>query len=1127
MVSKYFLYPDLVNDLFQAKQLTIMFHKFNQFFVIILLINDHCTMKPFRNNNLNIQFRIWCFTLCCFLAFRTNTSAQGYSTITYTNENGLGGSNFFDIIQDSKGRLWVGSFANGVNCFDGESWKNYTKFEGLLNDRVINFFEDRDGAIWFHHPLTGGSAASRLLSNGQIIHYSQFNHGIPKGVLMYDRYKQKPIVMGGAPDWLIYEFNYASDTFEKTGRKLLPEDITRKYEIIYLSNDYYRDRYILKGIDTTTKTADCFIWNKGKITPLLQNNTVLDLYKAGIDCGQFLSGGATNIGVEGHCMGADSLVITASAQGIFVYRSGMWKKLPPPRLTQPVYGFEQPLRLGKLVNISYDYSQGGIIAIWDLKETNQYLLAEYEPTTMKLIRSLQFASPYSPMFAMKDKAGTYWVSTESNVTRILPYQYFIPADIPGYPKKANALIQAGDRGIWLASYGYGLARFNGIFIEKPLFPGLHTSRFLGGSTMYQGRMVFSMEPITDSGRDLMVFDGLHKSFLTNLWTTTYYLSTNKQGDLLRGTVEKGLWILPAGKSIESDSSVWIKINHRKGLQLEKVKNVVQDDFKRYWMSDDKGLALYDPAQDTVWNWLQEDNKLEFLVMSMDIDQRGNLWLGTERGLYFLENRRTIDGKFQIKKHLLSVGNDIIGISPITVCKQYDANTLILGNSFGYYLLDINSYCRDTQKAIIRPFQKRTGNYTGSDVAQNLVCMDSDRNIWLLTSNGAVRHEPAAYIADTIPPGISIDSISAGQRTLSGRSLVDIVLNNTERSPTIYFHTNKGPFLYNNTVIRYRISNETKRSDQADTWKILSNSDSITFQYLSPGKYVFEMQALKEGMESKIAKIRFCINPPDWQRWWFWMIIFITGVLTATYVFVKQQKINQQKIHIEKDKTLLEKVSKEKNKLQVQVIASQLNPHFIKNAVQWLQMRMQQDKEAVKVVGKLSENIKTVFVNSRENKPFHALKMELLMVDNYLFIQQCRFRDKLSYELPEPDSLKAIEEINIPMLMIQIHVENAVEHGIRNQNNGVGKVMVQIREDDDYIVVTIIDDGVGRAAAKLIGSQGTESGTKMLKELEKIYNQQNKWKISQHYEDDIFVNDQGIKHGTRAIVRIPKQYNYQL
>jgi sensor histidine kinase YesM len=204
----------------------------------------------------------------------------------------------------------------------------------------------------------------------------------------------------------------------------------------------------------------------------------------------------------------------------------------------------------------------------------------------------------------------------------------------------------------------------------------------------------------------------------------------------------------------------------------------------------------------------------------------------------------------------------------------------------------------------------------------------------------------------------------------------------------------------------------------------------------------------------------------------------------------------------------------------------LNPHFINNALQWLQIRLdnKDDEEGVSVIAKLSENIRAVFSHSRAQTNVHSLRDELKLTENYLYVQKRRFRDKLQYELPDVACLHELMVFPIPLLMIQIHVENAVEHGIRNKKTP-GTVSVRCVQEGDALMITIEDDGVGRNAAKKIGSMGTGNGVLMLQEVQSFYNTQNDQVISQTYTDDICIDEAGNRFGTRMTIRIPLNYTY--
>jgi sensor histidine kinase YesM len=210
-----------------------------------------------------------------------------------------------------------------------------------------------------------------------------------------------------------------------------------------------------------------------------------------------------------------------------------------------------------------------------------------------------------------------------------------------------------------------------------------------------------------------------------------------------------------------------------------------------------------------------------------------------------------------------------------------------------------------------------------------------------------------------------------------------------------------------------------------------------------------------------------------------------------------------------------------------LIVNQLNPHFINNALQLVQVRVYNDQESVRVIDKLARNIHLIFQNSRDKKPFYSLAEEMVLVRNYLYIQHQRFGSNLCYALPEEDELHEIGWVQVPLMQIQIHVENAIEHGIRNQPDGQGRVTVAIADAGPVLNITVEDSGVGRARAHQLGSRGNHQGTRMLAELHVIFNRYNPLPIRSYYEDDIFRNDAGEAYGTRVHLSIPKSYRYDL
>jgi len=151
-----------------------------------------------------------------------------------------------------------------------------------------------------------------------------------------------------------------------------------------------------------------------------------------------------------------------------------------------------------------------------------------------------------------------------------------------------------------------------------------------------------------------------------------------------------------------------------------------------------------------------------------------------------------------------------------------------------------------------------------------------------------------------------------------------------------------------------------------------------------------------------------------------------------------------------------------NEIKFKMMASQINPHFLFNALESIRMKahLKGEKEisqVVRLLGKLMR--KNLEVSRRKT----TLEDEFDIVRCYLDIQKFRYEDRLRYALNiEPDA----ERIPIPPLIIQPLVENAVIHGLENKEEG-GTVTVNVRFlGTDELLVEVVDDGAGMSDRKI-------------------------------------------------------------
>lgn len=162
--------------------------------------------------------------------------------------------------------------------------------------------------------------------------------------------------------------------------------------------------------------------------------------------------------------------------------------------------------------------------------------------------------------------------------------------------------------------------------------------------------------------------------------------------------------------------------------------------------------------------------------------------------------------------------------------------------------------------------------------------------------------------------------------------------------------------------------------------------------------------------------------------------------------------------------LLENVRQEKEMqhlTELQLIQAQVNPHFLYNTLDtivWLIEGGMTD-DAVEMISSLSIFFRTSLSKGNDIIPLSEEERHTL---SYMEIQQYRYRDILEFEINIPKELSGIP---VPKLSIQPLAENALYHGIKNRR-GKGKILIEGREEEDALVLTVSDNGQGMTPERL-------------------------------------------------------------
>ncbi|MEQ8711886.1 MAG: histidine kinase [Cyclobacteriaceae bacterium] len=178
-----------------------------------------------------------------------------------------------------------------------------------------------------------------------------------------------------------------------------------------------------------------------------------------------------------------------------------------------------------------------------------------------------------------------------------------------------------------------------------------------------------------------------------------------------------------------------------------------------------------------------------------------------------------------------------------------------------------------------------------------------------------------------------------------------------------------------------------------------------------------------------------------------------------------------------------------NEIELNYLKSQLNPHFIFNALNSIRALVGEDPDKCKeAITQLSHILRNSLI--LDKKRLISFSDEMRTVNDYLALETIRFEERLKTKFKfHPDS----SQYNVPPMMIQTLVENAIKHGISNLTAG-GVIDINTEVVDRSLIIQIKNSGKYKNGAK-IKKSGTGNGlVNTKKRLELIYGNAASFKI---------------------------------
>lgn len=141
--------------------------------------------------------------------------------------------------------------------------------------------------------------------------------------------------------------------------------------------------------------------------------------------------------------------------------------------------------------------------------------------------------------------------------------------------------------------------------------------------------------------------------------------------------------------------------------------------------------------------------------------------------------------------------------------------------------------------------------------------------------------------------------------------------------------------------------------------------------------------------------------------------------------------------------------------QLRALRAQLQPHFLFNTLQAIAVTARRDADAtVRMTALLGDLLRQTLCERARD--LVTLAEERQMLQPYLELQQLRFADRLTVVVELPADVLQAE---VPDLLLQPLVENALQHGIERQP-GAGTIAIRARRCGEHLELTVADDGAG-------------------------------------------------------------------
>ncbi|RZS99668.1 sensor histidine kinase [Aquimarina brevivitae] len=936
-------------------------------------------------------------------------SGQSNQLQSYTLEDGLPQSQVFDMLQDEKGYLWLGTQGGGLSRFNGEEFKVWNEEDGLLSNYIFSLAQRNDSLF---------IGTRRGLS----IKYKQHFHNVegPK-INKIIRLNNKILL---ATNIGLYQFNKNEGLQKLNLNPNLNTSIIN--DIVYDGKLYWiaSNKGLWKFSELTNDSKILARHSAFNFTAASIHNDVL--YTAAVDIG------ILTIQTKGKSYGNDWIYNTSSINHMTVhYKDELWLATDSQGIVIiHLNTLNQSGTIGKKNGLKVSHIRKTIIDrqsnIW-IATSGGGLYKYFENNFIHFDENNGLKG--DRVYAVHAVNDEIWASnSEAGLVKIDSTGIFhIPQDDRLAEIKIKTITSDTSGNIWAGTDGKGI-----LFKQRIVKDSIAIDTIRTVPEQQEFEVLTDTVQVTSFKNHLIDSDtGLPSDWIRTLvvqgdtvWAATYSTGILRfQYDLKRKRLRKVK-----------------KFGSRNGIKDLQMSHMILAPDNKIWYATQNGHLGYieNDKVNHLGNIINQKTAINSLLIHNDY-----LYLGTGgRGIYYSDLNKNVAFK-KIK------GNKELYSNNIYQMVFDDVGNLWVGSEKGVDKIELDS---DNTILDIYHFGRNDG-FLGIETCLNASINDNRGNLWFGAIYGLTKYHPVTSTKEAIKPQIFFENIEVSYSSIDSINVNawakdNHVLKLSPKQTELSFSyktidlDHPGDIKY-----RYKLNNSE--------WSPWSSESKQNFAGLAYGPHVFSAQSRNfRYKESDPITFHFFIDSPIYKKTWFqWSvlggIVLLIALITFSSVRRFKKKNQEEKKRLEMQNHLLS--------LEQKALRLQMNPHFIFNALNGIKAMSTSNPVKMKTtINTFATLLRETLYNSR--KDYITLDQEMKTIQHYVEIEKLMSNKPFKYQISLDLDIDP-EEILIPPMLIQPFVENAVRHGIL-KGEGEGLLKIKFRAEDDFLVCSVEDNGPG-------------------------------------------------------------------